>query len=222
MSTRFFQQLVSNTDSARKAFERHERVVEACAAGMERERYLRFLRELYTLVWHFNPISAAAAARLPASLRYMQAYLYEHMHEEEGHDAWVLGDVDAIGGDVDDVRRSLDAGSPASQSFVAFNYWMAERNPAGVFGMLYVLEVLASVYGEPVAQAQRERLFLDGNAGVSFLASHASMDAQHMEELRAVLDRLDDHTAQAAIVNSVRVNYENLIHVVEAVYADAA
>ena len=222
MSTRFFQQLVDRTDHARKAFERHPRVVEACASGMERGRYLRFLRELYTLVWHFNPISAAAAVRLPASLRYLQAYLYEHMHEEEGHDAWVLGDVAAIGGNVEAVRASLDAGSPAVQSFIAFNYWMAERKPAGVLGMLFVLEILASVYGEPVAEAQRERLFLHGDAGVSFLASHASKDAEHMEDLRVVLDRLDDEDAQAAIVNSVRVNYANLTHVMEAVYADAA
>jgi pyrroloquinoline quinone (PQQ) biosynthesis protein C len=222
MSAKFFQQLVDQTDEARKSFERHARVVEACAQGMDRETYLRFLRELYSLVWHFNPVSAAAAARLPAHLRYLQAFLYAHMAEEEGHDEWVLGDVAALGGDVADVRLSLDASSPAAQCFVAFNYWMAERKPAGVLGMLFVLEVLASVYGEPVAEAQRERLFLDGDAGVSFLASHSSADAAHMEDLRVVLDQLEDGAAQAAIVNSVKVNYQNLARVVEGVYADAA
>lgn len=222
MSTKFFQKLVDKTDESRKAFESHHRIVEACAQGMDRERYLRFLRELYALVWHFNPVSAAAAARLPANLRFLQAFLYSHMAEEEGHDEWVLGDVAAIGGDVEDVRRSLTASAPATQSFIAFNYWNAERSPASVLGMLFVLEVLASVYGEPVAEAQRERLFLNGDAGVSFLASHASKDAEHMADLRTVLDQLDDQAAQDAIVNSVRVNYENLTRVVEAVYADAA
>lgn len=219
--SKFFQQLVDETDEARKAFERHARVIEACATGMDRERYLAFLRELYSLVWHFNPISAAAAARLPADQRFLQAFLYQHMAEEEGHDAWVLADVAAIGGDVEEVRMSLDASSAAVQAFLGFNYWQAERQPAAALGMLYALEVLASVYGEPVAEAQRERLFLDGDAGVSFLASHAAADATHIEDLRLVLDQLEDEAAQAAIVNSVRVNYANLARVMEAVY-DAA
>lgn len=220
--SQFFRQLVDQTDDARKAFERHARVVEACAQGMDRERYLAFLRELYALVWHFNPVSAAAAARLPPKLRFVQAYLYEHMHEEEGHDEWVLGDVAAIGGDVEEVRGSLDDCSSATQVFVGFNYWLAERRPVGVLGMLYVLEVLASVYGEPLAEAQRERLFLQGDAGVSFLASHASKDAEHMQDLKVVLDQLDDDAAQTEIVNSVRVNFKALARVVEAVYDDAA
>lgn len=220
--SQFFRQLVDQTDDARKAFERHARVVEACAQGMDRERYLAFLRELYALVWHFNPVSAAAAAKLPPKLRFVQAYLYEHMHEEEGHDEWVLGDVAAIGGDVEEVRGSLDDCSPATQAFIGFNYWLAERKPVGVLGMLYVLEVLASVYGEPLAEAQRERLFLQGDAGVSFLASHASKDAEHMQDLKVVLDQLDDEAAQTEVVNSVRVNFKALARVVEAVYDDAA
>lgn len=219
--TKFFQKLVEQTDEARKAFERHERVVEACAQGMDRERYLVFLRELYSMVWNFNPISAAAAARLPADLRFVQAFLYQHMAEEEGHDEWVLGDVAAIGGDVDAVRGSLNASAAATQAFVGFNYWQAESQPSAALGMLYALEMLASVYGEPLAEAQRERLFLDGDAGVSFLASHASADATHMEDLRVVLDQLEDEDAQAAIVNSVRVNYANLTRVMEAIYEDA-
>lgn len=219
--TKFFQKLVEQTDEARKAFERHARVVEACAQGMDRERYLVFLRELYSMVWNFNPISAAAAARLPADLRFVQAFLYQHMAEEEGHDEWVLGDVAAIGGDVDAVRGSLNASAAATQAFVGFNYWQAESQPSAALGMLYALEMLASVYGEPLAEAQRERLFLDGDAGVSFLASHASADATHMEGLRVVLDQLEDEDAQAAIVNSVRVNYANLTRVMEAIYEDA-
>ena len=50
MSSKFFQQLVDQTDEARKAFERHARVVEACAEGMDRERYLAFLRDRKSVV----------------------------------------------------------------------------------------------------------------------------------------------------------------------------
>ena len=81
---------------------------------------------------------------------------------------------------------------------------------------------MASVYGEPLAEAQRERLFLQGDAGVSFLASHASKDAEHMQDLKVVLDQLDDEAAQTEIVNSVRVNFKSLAHIVEAVYGDGA
>ena len=60
----FFADLVSRTDEDRRAFETHPKLVDAVAHGMGVERYRALLLELYHVVWHFNPVCAAAAARL--------------------------------------------------------------------------------------------------------------------------------------------------------------
>jgi hypothetical protein len=59
---------------------------------------------------------------------------------------------------------------------------------------------------------------LDGDAGVSFSAIHATMDAQHMAELRKVLNRVpSDEAARAAVVESARINCHHFTRIVEAV-----
>ena len=61
----FFGDLVVRTDEARRDFETHPVVLDAVANGMTVERYRKLLLELYHVVWHFNPVCAAAASRMP-------------------------------------------------------------------------------------------------------------------------------------------------------------
>jgi pyrroloquinoline quinone (PQQ) biosynthesis protein C len=219
MST-FFADLVGRTDEDRRGFETHPVVIEAVAHGMTVERYRALLLELYHVVWHFNPACAAAASRMgsPAhdALQPLRHFLYEHMHEETGHETWVLNDLAAIGVPPTDAR----AHSPSvhTLSLNGYNYWAADRrHPCSVLGMLYALEVVASVYGGPFASAIRESLLLEGDRGVSFIDSHATMDAKHMSELRQVLNQVEDGAARAAIVESVRVNFHHFTRIVESV-----
>ena len=83
--------------------------------------------------------------------------------------------------------------------------------------MLYALEVIASVYGAPFAQAIRESLLLEGDRGVSFINSHASLDAQHMADLNKIMKTLKDEASLEAVVESVRVNFHHFTRIVEAV-----
>ena len=50
--------------------------------------------------------------------------------------------------------------------------------------MIYALEVIASVYGGSFAESVRDSLLLERHRGVSFISSHATMDAEHMADLR--------------------------------------
>jgi pyrroloquinoline quinone (PQQ) biosynthesis protein C len=215
--SRFFAELVSRTDESRRSFETHPIVMEAVADGMTLQRYQALLLELYHVVWHFNPVSAAAASRMGTpeleTLQPIRHFLYEHMHEETGHELWVLNDLEAIGITRGDARAH--APSLATLSLVGYNYWCADRrHPCSVLGMLYALEVVASVYGGPFASAMRERLLLEGDAGVSFVDSHATMDAKHMAELREILNQVNDDAARAAVAESVRVNFHHITHIV--------
>lgn len=216
----FFADLVGRTDEDRRAFETHPVVLDAVAHGMTVERYRALLLELYHVVWHFNPVCAAAASRMGTPAHEPQQairhFLYEHMHEETGHETWVLNDLEAIG--VPPAQARVHPPTVHTLSLNGYNYWAADRrHPCSVLGMLYALEVVASVYGGPFASAIRESLLLEGDHGVSFIDSHATMDAKHMAELRQVLNLVKEEAAQAAIVESVRVNFHHFTRIVEGV-----
>lgn len=209
----FFARLVTDTDEARRAFEIHPTVMDAVARGMPVERYRRLLLELYHVVWHFNPVCAAAASRIDDAHRNVRYFLYEHMHEESGHEQWVLNDLAAVGVPASDVHAHPP--SPDTLALVGYNHWAADRrHPCSALGMLYALEVIASVYGGPFDAAIRESLLLEGDAGVSFIGSHASLDARHMAELRVVLDTVHDEAARAAVVESTLVNFHHFTRIV--------
>jgi pyrroloquinoline quinone (PQQ) biosynthesis protein C len=212
----FFAELVSRTDEDRRAFETHPVVLDAVAKGMSVERYRALLLELYHVVWHFNPVSAAAASRMSDAYQSIRHFLYRHMHEEMGHEEWVLNDLDAVGVTRSDARAH--APSVHTLALNGYNYWAADRrHPCSALGMLYALEVIASVYGGPFASAIREALLLEGDRGVSFIDSHSTLDAEHMAQLREVLNQIKDDGAKAAIVESVRVNFHHFTRIVEAV-----
>src|SRR5258705_1890012 len=162
----YFLDLVTRTDEHRRAFENHPSVMDAVAQGMPIERYRRLLLELYHVVWHFNPVCAAAASRLADEHRKVRYFLYEHMQEEMGHEEWVVNDLKAMG--VDETITLAHAPSIYTLALNGYNYWAADRrHPCSVLGMLYALEVIASVYGGPFANALKERLFLQDDRGVS-------------------------------------------------------
>ena len=213
---KFFLDLVGRTDEARRAFETHPTVMDAVANGMSLERYRKLLLELYHVVWHFNPVCAAAASRIGDAHRQVRYFLYEHMQEEKGHEEWVLNDLEAMG-----VGRDTGRAHPPdvfTLALTGYNYWAADRrHPCSVLGMLYALEVIASVYGGPFTNALKDRLLLEDDRGVTFIGSHATLDAEHMAELREVLNLLDDEAARDAVVESVIVNFHHFTRILEAV-----
>ena len=212
----FFADLVMRTDEARRAFETDPVVLDAVAHGMSVERYRELLHELYHVVWHFNPVCAASASRVDDAQRQVRYYLYEHMHEESGHEEWVMNDLEAIGVAPADTRAHK--ASVHTLALNGYNYWAADRrHPCSVLGMMYALEVIASVYGGTFSSAIRESLLLEGERGVSFISSHATMDAEHMVTLRKILNTITDDDAREAVVESATVNFFHFTRVFEAV-----
>ncbi len=212
----FFADLVMRTDEARREFETNPVVLDAVAHGMSLERYRKLLLELYHVVWHFNPVCAAAASRVPDDQREVRYYLYEHMQEESGHEEWVLNDLEAIG--VAPVETRAHAPTANTLALTGYNYWAADRrHPCSVLGMMYALEVIASVYGGTFSAAIRDSLMLEGERGVSFISSHATMDADHMVSLRKVLNTVADEAAREAIAESTLLNFHHITRVFESV-----
>ncbi|HXM82929.1 MAG TPA: iron-containing redox enzyme family protein [Burkholderiales bacterium] len=203
----FFITLVEMTDASRRDLELIPKVHAMMNHGLTLVEYRGFLHDLYHIVWHFCPVMSAAAARCDDRFRDVRYDLYERIEEEKGHESWVLEDIEALGGDVRAVRETPP--SPPAQAMIAFNYYASDRvHPCSVLGMLYMLEVVSSVYGGRVSDSIARALgrnFEDG--GFKFLSSHATMDVDHMAKLNRLVKTIDDAGAQNAIVNATRVNF---------------
>src|SRR5262249_8693069 len=127
--------------------------------------------------------------------------------EESGHEIWVRNDLEAVG--VEAAAFAVHQPSVDTLALTGYNFWCADRrHPLSALGMIYALEVIASVYGGPFATAMRECLFLSGDRGVSFIDSHGTLDSDHMAKLRVVLNTITDSDAKAAIVESTLVNFD--------------
>lgn len=95
-------------------------------------------------------------------------------------------------------------------ALTGWNHWSAaQKHPASALGMLYALEVVASVYGGTFSGAIRETLLLDGDQGISFINAHSSLDADHIAELREVINGIQDADALDAIVQSAQINFHH-------------
>jgi pyrroloquinoline quinone (PQQ) biosynthesis protein C len=203
----FFITLIEMTDGNRRDLENVPRVHSMIHRGLTLAEYRAFLHDLYHVVWHFCPLMAAAAGHCSDRFRDVRYELYERIQEEKGHEQWVLEDIEALGGDVASVR----SGAPSApvQAMIGFNYYAVERvHPCSVLGMLYMLEVVSSVYGGRVSDSIARALGRDVDAGgFKFLSSHATMDQDHMASLNRLVKTIADPEAQQAIINSTRVNF---------------
>ena len=206
--------LVESTDQARRDFETHPVALAAVADGLSVERYRKLLLELYQIVWHFNP----SAQRRPAvpRTRIGSAYSCTGTWRRSPAMSWVGNDLEAIG--VGEAALLAHRPSPSTLALIGYNYWGADRrDPCSVLGMMYVLEVIASVYGGAFASAMRESLLLIGDRGVTFIGSHATLDADHMVQLRKILVTIEDAGAREAIIESTLVNFEFVTRIFAAI-----
>ena len=203
----FFITLVEMNDASRRDLELIPKVHSMMNHGLTLAEYRGFLHDLYHIVWHFCPVMSAAAARCDDRFRDVRYDLYERIEEEKGHDSWVLEDIEALGGDVRAVRETPP--SPPAQAMIAFNYYASDRvHPCSVLGMLYMLEVVSSVYGGRVSDSIARAIGRNvEGGGFKFLSSHATMDLDHMAKLNRLVKTIDDAGAQNAIVNATRVNF---------------
>jgi pyrroloquinoline quinone (PQQ) biosynthesis protein C len=203
----FFITLLETTDTSRREFEAIPKMNSMLVRGLSAAEYQAFLHDLYHIVWHFCPIMAAAASRCGDAFRQVRYELYERLEEERGHEMWVLEDLEAVGGDVAQVRASLP--SAPVQCLLAYNYYCGERShPCSVLGMLYCLEIIASAYASTIAQSVAKALGRDMDGpGFKFLLSHSAMDQDHVAKLNVLMKSIEDPVAQEAIVNATRVNF---------------
>ncbi len=200
------EQLIDITDLNRRAVESIPQMQDMLNGRFSRQRYVNFLIQLYPVVSYFCPLIAKAAARCADRYDKLRNYLYDHIQEERGHERIILDDLENMEFDSSGIP-SLQP-KPPVQAMLGYNHYAIEAvDPHAILGMIYVLEIMSSVYGGKVADAISQSIRLPLTQGFCFLSSHAELDEDHMGELRTLIQSVHDPELQKIIVYSVRLNF---------------
>jgi hypothetical protein len=201
----FFDTLQHSTADERQALFSLPIIRDALEGKVSLDSYREFLTQAYYHVRHTVPLMMACGARLPSRLEWLRQAVCDYIEDEYGHEAWVLDDIEACGGDKEAVRN----GRPALpiELMVSFLYDLIARdNPVGLFGMVNVLEGTSIALATHAAGSIQAGLKLPDTA-FSYLNSHGALDIGHMQTYRRLMDQLDDPHDQASVIHASRVVY---------------
>ncbi|MDQ0505334.1 TenA family transcriptional regulator [Xanthobacter agilis] len=200
----FHDRLLQDTAPERDRFLTIPLVQQALNSGGSKALYVAFLTEAYHHVKHTFPLLALAASRT-TDPRY-QAALLEYMEEERGHEAWILDDIRAMGGNAEGVR--LGQPGPACRIMVAFSYHAIEHvSPYALLGSVHVLEGMSVRLADRLAEILRRQFGSGGDAGFFYLTSHGSLDQEHVAFFRTVVDSIGDPAIHDIIIDHARMFY---------------
>jgi len=211
------QELVAATQPG-QAFLQSAPVIQRCFDGaITRELYVAFLTQAWHHVRHTVPLLMAVGSRLPERHHALGKDILHYLEEEQGHDEWILDDIDAAGGDA--ALAAASRPNVATDAMVAYAWdTVQRRNPIGFFGMVFVLE------GTSVSLALRAADRIQATLGLpdrafSYLRSHGRLDREHVQHLAGILNRLthaDDREAVHDCARTMFWLYGNVFHSLDA------
>lgn len=202
----FFDHLIAITNSERREFQEIPIIRSTLAGGaVTKGMYIDFLTQAYHHVKHTFPLLSLAASRTLDQT--YQKSLLAYMNEERGHDEWILQDIQAIGGNADEVRNGTPGA--ACELMVAYSYYVIEHvSPFAFLGSVHVLESMSVAFAQGAANAIQSALKFQGDKGFSYLRSHGTLDVEHVEFFRALVNEISDEKIRATIVHSAKMFYK--------------
>ena len=185
-----FQRLMQETAPARQQFMEIPLIQEVLRKGASKDLYLDFLSQAYHHVKCTAPLLASAAGRCSVDDYIYQAALFEYIEEERGHELWILEDIQALGGNIEEVRRS--APRLPCKVMVGHAYYLIDRvSPYGMLGMIYVLEGMAVALASMAVAAIRSSIASTSDEGFKYLTTHSDLDVGHAEFFQGLIDKID-------------------------------
>ena len=192
-----YEALIANTAKARDGLLTAPVIQRALVGDVTPELYVAYLTQAYHHVRHTVPLMMAVGSRLGTEYDWLRKEIVHYTEEEIGHEVWILNDIEAAGGD----REQVAASEPSieTEAMVAYAYDIAHRrNPVGFFGMVFVLEGTSIALALNAAQAIQSSLQLPDRA-FSYLRSHGKLDQEHVHHLAGIVNRLDSPTDARSI-----------------------
>ncbi len=202
----FFDQLQQQTDTQRQQLLDIPLLQQGVSGSISKDLYLAFLSQAYHHVKHTVPLLMHCGAHLPQHLAWMQSALIEYINEESGHEQWILNDIEASGGNAEQVKNSQ--ANFATEVMVAYAYdTISRHNAISFFGMVYVLEGTSIKLATQAANNLQKVLDLPKSA-FSYLLSHGSLDQKHMENFATLINQISNDADQQSIIHCAQVMFQ--------------
>jgi pyrroloquinoline quinone (PQQ) biosynthesis protein C len=147
----------------------------------------------------------ACGSRLPDGYNWMQQAVAEYIEEEIGHEQWILNDLEHSGADLSAIQNGRPC--QATEIMVAYAYHQIDRvSPLAFFGMVHVLEGTSTALATQTAELAKARLGLPDKA-FSYLNSHGSLDIEHVKFFQALMNKIEEPSAQQSIIHGANMFY---------------
>jgi pyrroloquinoline quinone (PQQ) biosynthesis protein C len=199
----FFEELQQATQVEQADLQSIPIIRNALRGDVTLNQYVAFLTEAYHHVKHTVPLLMACGAKLGEDKEWLREAIAHYIEEEIGHQEWILNDIQACGADAESVR----SGKPvfATELMVAYAYdTIARGNPVGFFGMVHVLEGTSIQLAINSATEIQLSLNLPKQA-FTYLNSHGSLDLEHVDFFRDLVNRLDSPEDKASLIHCAKV-----------------
>ncbi|OGB57272.1 MAG: long-chain fatty acid--CoA ligase [Burkholderiales bacterium RIFOXYD12_FULL_59_19] len=184
----FYEQLAHATAVEREQLLRAPIISDCLHGRVQLADYHAFLTQAYHHVRHTTPLLMSLGGRLPERLAWLRRAVAEYIEEEIGHEEWILDDITTAGGNADAVRSSQP--DLSAEVMIAYAYDLIARgNPAGFFGMVYVLEGTSVALALMAADRIQQALNLPDSA-FSYLRSHGTLDQEHTKHLAELVNKM--------------------------------
>lgn len=200
-----FAQLRESTSDERDFLFSAPLITDALHGQITRAQYVAFLKEAFFHVSQTVPLLMACGSRLGADKEWLRGAVAHYIDDEYGHENWILNDIRACGVDPEGIRN----GQPSRATELMVSYaWdtIQRRNPAGFFGMVYVLEGTSVALATRAANTLQQSLQLPEEA-FSYLLSHGSIDEDHIVFLESVLEQFTEAGDREAIIHCAKRFY---------------
>ncbi len=202
MSLSFYEQVVCATAVEQARFRAIPLILRAVTLGVDRDLYLGFLASAYHHVRHTCPLLGLALSRCGEADAPLRAGLLTYLDEEKGHEAWILDDIRALGGDAEAVRQAA-APFPVRMMVAYATYAIEHISPYALLGMVHVLEGMSVALARTAAGAIRSGLAVDpAVGGFRYLTSHGDLDESHVALFAQLLDQIDQPDRRAVVIRA--------------------
>jgi hypothetical protein len=198
----FFERLVKETETERNYLMSTPQIRDGLKGNISLATYRLYLAQAYHHVRHTVPLLERVRDGLPDAKAWLRDACKEYIEEESGHEEWILDDIRNTGGDAESVRHSKPNASTELMVAYAYDY-VARINPAGFFGMVFVLEGTSTQLATTGAQALMTTLRLPPTC-FRYLTSHGALDISHMQFFQSLMNRIDDRKDQDDIIHMAR------------------
>lgn len=183
----YFDKLKSEFLCVAKTFNESSSIQQILQQNISTAHYVSIFREIFHHARENPQLQALATVYLRGSQRRVIKQFFKHATSEIGHDQLALDDIQALNGDITNIR--FENPLPETTALIAFPFYQIyNHNPVGYIGYLFFLEFLPTQFG-PEYIKSFQAIGIPKTA-MTFLLDHTTVDVAHNKFMEGYIEQL--------------------------------